>query len=200
MTTIALGARGFMANGWVRWLVLALLVGVLGLGVKAIWFDQNRYLVPVGVVPEGSNLALEKWRSVPANLGVLGTKYLGAAAQPRGFALATLFPGRLVARSAVGSAAPGSLARVVVTNKTQLGSGIHPAATVAIWASQRLAMNQFDTPKRLVARATVSRVIKSSPMFGGQNQQVEVLIDPLQTPAVLSAMASDSAIFLVAQQ
>ncbi|MEN9737083.1 MAG: hypothetical protein RJA26_316 [Actinomycetota bacterium] len=200
MATLNLGSKGLASNGWIRWVAVAVLVGVIGLGVKAIWFDQQRYLVPVSVIPEGSNLALEKWQSVPASLGVIGSRYLPATVRPRGFALETLFPGRLVQLTQLGSFAPESLSRVVVTNKTQLGSGIHPAASVQIWAAQRLLNNQFDAPKLLVRRATVSRIIKGAAMFGGQSQQAEVLIRPAQTAGVLAAMASDSAVFLVAEQ
>jgi len=187
-------------GSWLKWIALALLLGVIGLGVKAIWFDQQRYLVPAAIVPEGANLGRVKWHAVPAHLGVIGQSYLDASVRPRGYALATLFPGRLVAKDQIGSFSPESLVRVVVVNKTQLGSGIRSGAIVAIWASARLQSNQFGAPKRLVDRATVSRVIKSSAMFGSQNQQVEVLIPPIETPAVLDATASDSAIFLVARQ
>ena len=200
MATLTLGAKGAAGNGWIKWAAVAVLVGIIGLGVKAIWFDQQRYLVPVSVIPEGSNLALEKWRAVPAGLGSLATNYLPANQRPRGFALETLLPGRLVDRRLLGAFAPETLARVVITNKTQLGSGVHSGAKVAIWAAQRLASNQFDAPKLLAAHSVVSRVIKGSAVFGGQNQQVEVLIKPIQTSAVLAAMASDSAVFLVAQQ
>lgn len=200
MATINLAGRSTFSNGWVKWLAIAIVAGVLGLGAKAVWFDQQRYLVPVSVVPEGAKLQTVQWRAVPASLGALGGQYVTAAKAPRGFALSTLFPNKLVQVSQLGAFAPDSLARVVVTNKTQLGSGVHAGAAVAIWSAQRLQANQYDAPKRLVAHAQVSRVIKNSAMFGAQSQQVEVLIQPIQTPAVLQAMASDSAIFLVAQQ
>jgi hypothetical protein len=197
---MTLGGKSLFGNSWVKWLALALLLALLGLGVKAIWFDQKRYLVPASVIPQGSNLALEKWQAVPASLGYLGGGYLAADAKPRGYALATLFPKKFVQLSDIGHYAPQSLARVVVTNKTQLGSGVHSGASVQVWAATKLANNQFDIPKELVESARVARVIKGSAVFGSQNQQVELLIDPSQTAAVILAMSSDSAIFLVATQ
>jgi len=200
MPTINLSVANSWSGGWVKWLAVAVVAGVVGLGVKSIWFDQQKYLVPTTVVPQGANLAKLQWRAAPANLGSLGGKYLAAGSRPTGYALTTLFPGHLVERADVGQFAPDSLARVVVINKTQLGSGIHSGADVAIWAAARLSGNQFDAPKKLVVHAKVARLIKASAMFGSQNQQVEVLIAPIETPAVLEAMASDSAVFLVAQQ
>jgi hypothetical protein len=71
---------------------------------------------------------------------------------------------------------------------------------VAVWAAERLQNNQFDAPKQIVSSAVVARVLKQQAMFSAASQQVELMISPIQTPIVLSAMATDSAIFLVAQQ
>ena len=168
--------------------------------VKLVWLDQQRYLVPAQTVPAGANLAAASWRPVSANLGQLGVGYLPATVAPKGFALEPLPAGNLVARSSVSQLAPDSLSRLVITTKTQLGQSVRAGARVAIWSAQRLDNNQFDVPKRLVAVASVARVAKASGVFASTNQQVEVLISPLQTPAVLAAMASDSPIFLVAAQ
>ena len=185
---------------WKNLLSLVLLVAILGLGIKIVWFDTTSYLVPTSVVPVGSRLSAEKFRSVRLNLGQLGGHYLKAGKTPAGFASKTLQPNQLIATSSLSASAPETVARVVVTNKTQIGSGVHAGGEVSIWSARRLANNQFDVPKRLVAKAVVSKVIKNSAVFGGQNQQVEVLVAPLQAPAILAAMASDSPIFLVALQ
>ena len=42
--------------------------------------------------------------------------------------------------------------------------------------------------------------MKQQGVFASKAQDVEVLINPLQAPAVISAMATDSPIFLVAQE
>jgi len=176
-------------------LILAALISV-----KVFWLDQQRYLVPARTIPAGANLSDAQWKSVSANLGSLGVGYLGANAKPAGYALQPLPANNLVARASVASTAPDSLSRLVITTKTQLGTTVHSGSRVAIWSAQRLENNQFDVPKRLVSLASVARVSKASGVFASTNQQVEVLIDPLQTPAVLAAMASDSPIFLVAAQ
>lgn len=200
MAQFTLGKPGCFDSRMTRWIALALVAGVLGLGVKAIWFDSRVYLVPARVIPVGANLASEKFRVLHVNLGQVGGAYLSGAGHPRGFAQATLAAGLLIRRSDISAWAPSSVERIVVTNKTQLGSGVHAGAAVSVWSAQRLDNNQFGAPKRLVGRATVSRVIKGSAVFGSQSQQVEILVQPIQTPAVLEAMASESPIFLVAEQ
>lgn len=174
--------------------VIALLVA------KYFLFDEQRYLVPNHAVAPGEPLANVSWHSVAANLGSLGGSYLNAAGKPSGYAIASLASGQLVPKDSISPLEPGSLARVVVTTKTQLGHSIRTGAKVAVWSAPKLANNQFDAPKKIVANAIVARVLKQQAMFSAQSQQVELMISPIQTPVVLSAMASDSAIFLVADQ
>ena len=200
MAEISLGKHRTVSSGWKTWLVVALVAGILGLGVKTIWFDTKGYLVPDGVIPVGANLANEHFKVVRLSLGRISGSYLTSDKHPVGFAMSTMESGQLIAKSKLSPYPPESISRLVVTNKTQLGSAIRSGAEVSVWSAQRLAGNQFDAPKRLVARAVVSKVIKNSAVFGGQNQQVEILVKPIQAPAILAAMASDSPLFLVAQQ
>ncbi|MFM7029747.1 MAG: hypothetical protein ACKOWK_01600 [Micrococcales bacterium] len=200
MTTVNLSARGVFGNGWVKPVIALVLAALIGLAVKLIWFDQAAYLVPVNQVPVGANLAHEQWREVHASLGQLSSQYLTSTKPPTGYATSTLDAGELVSKTAVGRFAPQTIARIVVTNKTQLGSGVKPGAIVSIWSSEKLAQGLVDSPKRIVESATVGRVIAPTGVFGAQNQQVEVLVDQAQTPQLLQAVASDSPIFLVAQE
>jgi hypothetical protein len=200
MAQLTLGRIGRINSTVSRWLSVAIAVGLLGLGVKAIWFDSQGYLVPARSIPVGANLANEKFRLIHANLGQIGGAYLSNAKKPKGFAQSTLPADHFVSLDSVSRWAPATVERIVVTNKTQLGSGVHAGAKVSIWSAKRLENNQFDVLKRLAASATVARVIKGSAVFGSQNQQVEVLVNPTQTPALLEAMSSDSPIFLVAEQ
>ena len=200
MAEISLVKHRSLSSGWKNWLAALLVAGILGLGVKTIWFDTTGYLVPDGVIPVGANLATEHFKVVRLSLGSISGNYLTSSSQPVGYASATMAPGQLIAKTSLSSFPPESISRLVVTNKTQLGSGIRSGATVSVWTSKRLASNQFDAPSRLVSRAVVSKVIKNSAVFGGQNQQVEILVKPIQAPAILAAMASDSPIFLVAEQ
>jgi len=200
MSTVNLSARGLFGNAWAKPLIAVVLVAIVGLGVKMIWFDQAGYLVATNQIPVGANLAREQWRVVHASLGQLGGQYLDAGQKPQGFALQTIESGQLVTRSSVGKYAPETVVRLVISNKTQLGSGIRSGAIVSIWSSQKLAQGLFDTPKRLVTQATVGKIIKTGAVFGSKSQQVEVLVDPAQTSQLLMAVASDSPIFLVAQE
>jgi hypothetical protein len=170
------------------------------LGAKFFILDQQHYLVPSRAVAPGEPLNRVSWNTVNANLGNLASHYLPADHKPQGYALQALSPGQLVPLVATARLQPGTFARLVVTTKTQLGQGIRTGAKVAIWASEKLQNNQFDAPKRIVANAVVARVLKQQAMFSSASQQVELMVAPIQTPIVLSAVATDSAIFLVSQQ
>ena len=183
-----------------RFTVALVTLALAGVAAKYFVFDQQRYLVPTHSVAPGESLDQVSWSVVTANLGALAGSYVGATTKPVGFATETLKPGQLVPRSTLSLSKPGTVARVVVATKTQLGRTVRTGARVAIWAAERLQNNQFDVPKQIVVRAVVARVLKQQAMFSAANQQVELMISPIQTPIVLSAMATDSAIFLVAQQ
>jgi hypothetical protein len=198
MTTINLPKKGALPGGAVGWMAALLVLAILGLGVKTIWFDQTRYLVPAQIVPAGANLATQKWRAISLNLGSISGRYLNAGARPRGYARQTLPAGSLVPLSSANAAPVGALSRVVISNKTALGSGIHSGASVSIWCTPKLGAGQFDAPRQLVATATVSKVIKAASVFGSTSQQVEVLVKPEQTSVLLEAISSDSPLFLIA--
>lgn len=200
MVTVNLPGKMGTSALAIRILAGLLVVAALGLGAKAIWFDQTRYLVAHRVVPIGANLAHEKWDEVGISLGKLAGSYLQGGKTPTGFAQATIGAGQLVPLSAVGKRAPETRARLVLTNKTALGSGVRSGAEVSIWSTRRISAGVLDAPRRLVAKATVARIIKGGEVFGGQSQQVEVLVTPMQAPLLLEAMASESPIFLVAGQ
>jgi len=193
---LKLGSNKTLTRITVAFVTLALAT----LATKYFVFDQQRYLVPTHSVAPGESLDQVAWNAVTANLGTLANNYVSASSKPAGFATQALNPGELVPRSSLSSLKPGAVARVVVTTKTQLGHGVRTGARVAVWAAERLQNNQFDAPKQIVSSAVVARVLKQQAMFSAASQQVELMISPIQTPIVLSAMATDSAIFLVAQQ
>jgi hypothetical protein len=175
-------------------------LALAALGAKFFILDQQHYLVPSRAVAPGEPLNRVSWNTVNANLGNLARHYLLSDHKPQGYALQALSPGQLVPLVSTARLQPGTFARLVVTTKTQLGQGIRTGAKVAIWTSEKLQNNQFDAPKRIVANAVVARVLKQQAMFSSASQQVELMVAPIQTPIVLSAVATDSAIFLVAQQ
>jgi len=193
--SLRLGAAGKFPK-----LVIAVIVfAVLAVGVKFIFLDQTRYLVPGQTVPQGASLATVSWNEVSANLGAIGGQYLPAGVRPVGFAAADLGAGQLVPKTAVSHWSPKQLSRVVVTSKTQLSQNVVAGAKVTVWAAKKVQMS-YDAPQLLVGSAKVARVVKASGVFASQNQQVELLVDPIDAPVLLDAMASDSAIFLVAGQ
>jgi hypothetical protein len=179
---------------------IGLVVVVVAVCLKFFVFNQQQYLVPVHTIAMGESLETQKWRVANLSLGSMGVRYLKGTVKPRGFASQPIYAGDLVARSAISGVAPSEFVRLVVTSKTALGASIHAGSIVAIWSAERLSGNEFDAPKRLAGAVSVARVVKQQGVFASKAQDVEVLINPLQAPAVISAMATDSPIFLVAQE
>jgi hypothetical protein len=171
----------------------------VAIGVKFAFLDQSRYLVPGQTVPQGASLATVSWSEVSANLGAIGGEYLPAGSVPRGFAARDLMAGQLVPSAAVSQVSAQEFSRVVVTSKTQLSQNVVAGARVTVWAAKRV-LNTYEPPKLLVGSAKVAQVVKATGVVARQNQQVELLVNPLEEPAVLDARAGDSAIFLVARQ
>jgi hypothetical protein len=168
--------------------------------LKFFVFNQQQYLVPVHTIAMGESLDSQEFRVANLSLGPLGSKYLHGRTKPHGYASQPIFAGNLVARAAISATAPADFVRLVVTSKTALGTAIHAGSIVAIWSAARLTGNEYDVPKRLAGAVSVARVVKQQGVFASKPQEVEVLINPLQAPAVISAMATDSPIFLVAQE
>jgi len=179
--------------------IVAISVVAVAIGIKFAFLDQSRYLVPGQTVPQGASLATASWSEVSANLGAIGGQYLLAGSVPRGFATTDLVAGQLVPSSAVSQVSAQNLSRVVVTSKTQLSQNVVPGARVTVWAAKRV-LNTYEPPQLLVSAAKVAQVVKATGVFASQNQQVELLVNPTEAPAILDAMAGDSAIFLVARQ
>lgn len=175
-------------------------IAVLALLAKFLVFGQQSYLVPTQTLAVGSSLDGQTYKSVRANLGNLSSMYLPANSKPAGFATQALPAGMLVPLTAIAPSSPGTVVRLVITTKTALQTGLHAGSKIQIWSAQKLADNQFDTPKRIVPEATLAKVIKQTGVFAGQNQEIEVLMTPANAPAVMAALASNSPVFVVAEQ
>ena len=198
MVTVNFGRSSTKAK-YLKLSAAALVVIVAAVCLKIFVFNQQQYLVPVHTIALGESLESQQWRVANLTLGPLGKRYLTARDKPSGYANEPIYAGNLVAKATISAAAPTDFVRLVVTSKTALGNSIHAGSVVAIWSAARLSGNQFDVPKRLAGAVSVTRLVKQQGVFASKAQDVEILINPLQAPAVISAMASDSPIFLVAQ-
>lgn len=199
MATINFGGSSAKSR-LIKYSSIGLVLAAALLCLKLFVLTQQPYLVPVHTIAEGESLSGQKWHQTNLNLGALGGKYLGGTKTPSGYAVVSLPAGELVSKAQVTSVTPGDFVRLVVTSKTEIGSSIRAGSIVAIWSTARLSGNQFDVPKRLAGAVSVIRRVKQQGVFASKSQEVEVLINPIQAPAVISAMASDSPIFLLAEQ
>lgn len=199
MVTVNLGGPSTKTK-IIKYSVVAVLLAAIGVFLKFAVLNRQAYLVPVHTIAVGESLNTQQWRSVNLNLGPLATRYFDSAHRPTGFALQALASGNLVAKKSVTAVRPNDFVRLVISSKTELTAAVHPGSIVSIWSSQRLSGNQFDVPKRLAAAVSVTKLLKQQGVFSSKAQQVEVLINPLQAPSVMAAMASDSPIFFVSQE
>ena len=189
-----------LGGGRVRpvWVVLTVIFAVGVLAAKALFFDGTGYWRVTTDVPPGSPLAAAGLEQVQLNLGQSAANYL-TGPKPSGYLVAGLRAGDLLPVSAVTHQVPGEQVRVVVTSKTELAKAIRGGARVDIWAARK-NLNEYDPPTLLVHRAGVVGVVEQKGMFASSHQQVEVQLASDDAPALLDALASDSAIFLVPLQ
>lgn len=199
MVTVNLGGASTKSK-IIKYSVVLISLAVIGVFLKFTVLNRQAYLVPVHTIAMGDSLEGQQWRSVNLNLGPLASRYFDSARQPTGFALQALASGNLIAKTSVTSVRPNDFVRLVIASKTELTAAVHPGSIVSIWSSERLSGNQFDVPKRLAAAVSVTKLLKQQGVFSSKSQQVEVLINPLQAPAVMAAMATDSPIFFVSQE
>lgn len=199
MVTVNLGGSSAKTK-IIRYSVAFVLVAAVAVILKFTVFNRQAYLVPIHTIAIGDSLTGQQWRRVNLNLGSLSKRYFDETHEPSGYAGQALIAGNLVAKASVTEVRPNDFVRLVISSKTELTAAVRPGAVVSIWSSQRLSGNQFDVPKRLAAAVSVTKVLKQQGVFTSKAQQVEILINPLQAPAVMAAMASDSPIFFVSQQ
>lgn len=155
-------------------------------------FAASHTLVP-GQVVAASDLTV-----VDVALGQSGPAYVTPSTLGAGVvATRTVEKGELVPQSAVGDAAAAAVTTVVVQSAVDVPAAVDAGTTVEVWAAPKLEQGGYDTPRILVADATVVSVDHDDSMIGGGSASLEVVIPRSDVAATLAALAGESAVSVV---
>lgn len=172
--------------------------------VAGVWFvvAAARHTAPVfaashTIVP-GETLTDSDFEVVEVALGQLGDAYLAPDALADGLvATRTITEGELVPAGAVGDASRARTTSVVVRSAVDVPASVEAGTVVEVWSAPLLERGEFDTPRILVADATVVSVSRDDSMIGGGSAALELVIPRADVAATLDAMADGSALSVV---
>jgi hypothetical protein len=172
--------------------------------IAGVWFvvAAARQTVPVlsaaRTIVVGETISDDDLRVVEVALGELAGGYLAPGALAGGaVATRTVEAGELVPQTAVGDIAQTRTTSVVVRSTVDIPGSVTTGSVVEVWAAAPLGQGAFDTPRILVADATVVSVNRDESMMGGGAATLEIVIPRADVPAVLAAMAGESALSVV---
>ncbi|MFT4214779.1 MAG: SAF domain-containing protein [Microbacterium sp.] len=188
------------------WADLRFLLGValIVVSVAGVWFvvAAARQTVPVfaaarTIVP-GEAVDAADLRVVEVALGQLEEAYASPASLiPGAVATRTITAGELVPRDALGDADQARTTTVVLRSATEVPAVVDTGATVEVWAASLVEHDVYDTPRILVASATVVSVDRDDSLMGSAGTTVELVIARADVAATLAAMADGSSLSIV---
>lgn len=191
--------RAFWAD--IRFLVG---VGLVVASIVGVWivvssarqttpvFSAARTIVPGEVVESGDLQVVE------VALGRLEETYASPATlAPGTVALRTVHVGELVPQSALGDAETLRSTNVVLRSATDIPVAVVPGSTVEVWEAPQIERGAFDTPRILVADATVVSVSRDDSMIGSAGTAVELVIGRADVTGALAAVAGGSRLSIV---
>lgn len=188
------------------WADARLFLGIvlIAASIAGVWLvvGASRQTSPVfaaahTLVP-GQPVAHDDVRPVEVALGQAAGAYLTAATLEEGLvATRTVEAGELVPASAVGDAAGVRTTSVVVRSAVDIPASVVPGSVVEVWSAPRLERGTFETPRILVADATVAWVGRDDSAIGGGGVALELVIPRADVAATLEAVAGEAALSVV---
>jgi SAF domain len=157
-------------------------------------FAAARTIVP------GEALSGDAMRVVEVALGQVGGAYLASEGVTDGLiATRTIEAGELVPQSAVGAASGAEVTTVVVRSAVDVPAAVGTGTVVELWSAPLVERGSYDTPRILVAAATVMSVTRDDSMIGGGGGAagLELVIPRADVAAVLTAMSDEAALSIV---
>lgn len=187
--------------GDARFLLGVLLVAV---SVAGVWLvvGAARQTAPVlaasrTIVP-GEAVGADDFRTVEVALGLTGDAYVAAGSLPAGaVATRTIGEGELVPAEAVGAAADTRVTTVVIDTAVDVPATIDAGTRVEVWFAPAVERGVFDTPRILVADATVVSVTRDEGVIGDAGAALELVIPRADVAATLAAVSDGSSLSVV---
>ncbi|HEX5859672.1 MAG TPA: SAF domain-containing protein [Microbacterium sp.] len=172
--------------------------------IAGVWFvvASARQTAPVlaadRTIVVGETVSADELRVVDVALGQAGDAYLTPDGLGEGMiATRTIEDGELVPASAVADAASSQSTTIVVRSAVDVPGSIEPGSTVELWTAPLLERGSYDTPRILIADATVAAVTRDDTMIGGGSAMLELVIPRADVADALAEVAAASALSVV---
>lgn len=172
--------------------------------IAGVWFvvASARQTAPVfaadRTIVVGETVTADELRVVDVALGQVAQTYLTPDRLGDGMiATRTIEDGELVPASAVGDATASQSTTIVVQSAVDVPASIEPGSTVELWTAPVLERGTYDTPRILIADATVAAVTRDDTMIGGGSAMLELVIPRADVAAALAEVAAASALSVV---
>jgi len=188
------------------WADLRFLVGIVLVvaSVGGVWIvvsaarqTQPMYVAARAIVP-GEPVDAADLAVVEVTLGAASDAYLHADQLEEGLvATRTVAAGELVPADALVSDESAQSTTVVVRSAVDVPGSVVAGSTVELWAAPRLDQSRYDTPRILVADATVVGVARDESPLAGGTAAVELVIPRADVAAALAAIADGAALSVV---
>lgn len=174
------------------------------ISIAGVWFvvSSARQTVPAfaasRTIVAGEALTEDDVRLVDVALGRVGDAYLAQNALDDDLVLTrTIAEGELVPRSAVDDAAQTLVTTVVLRSSIDVPGSVKAGTVVEVWRAPLIERGRYDTPRILVADATVVSVTRDDSMIGGGASALELVIPRSDVAETLAAMSDESALSIV---
>lgn len=191
-------SRAFWSDA--RFLLGVVLVVV---SIAGVWLvvSAARQTVPAlaaarTIVP-GDAITSDDLRVVDVSLGQIGDAYLQPDALAEGsVATRTIGEGELVPLDALGDGEDARVTTVVVDTAADVPAAVAEGSRVEIWHAP-VVDDTVDTPRILIADATVAEVAREEGVLGGADASLEVVIPRADVAALLEAQARGAVLSVV---
>ncbi len=188
------------------WSDLRFLLGIalIVVSIAGVWFvvAAARQTAPVfaaaRTIVSGEAVTSDDLQVVEVALGRIEDAYASPTSfVPGSVATRTIAVGELVPASAIGTAEAARTTTVVVSSAAAIPASVATGSTVEVWAAPQLERGVFDTPRILVAAATVVSVDADDSVIGSSGTAVELVIDRADVAETLAAVAAGASMSIV---
>lgn len=188
------------------WVDPRFLIGILvvAVSIAGVWFvvASARQTAPVLVAARtlvaGEPVRGADVRVTEVALGAVADGYAvpGALADDA-VALRTVPAGELVPADAVGTAEAIRTTTVVVPSGTAVPAAVTAGSRVEVWVAPAAVDGEAETPRILVADATVARLVAEEALVASRGASVELVVPRADVPDLLAALAADGVLSVV---
>ncbi len=170
--------------------LVLVLVGIAGLNRPL-----PSYLIAAGNLGAGTVLTSELVRSESLDLGSIAQGYATNSDLDGQALLLPVASGELIPRRALGEALANGQTSIRVIPDLKPASQVTPGSRVSIW--QVVELEDDFEPQLLVASSLVSDIFLGDGLFAGELPEVELILSRGEAALVLTAITSESAIYLL---